>query len=124
MGGTLFHLTPYAVSALAGLKERLPRMGEYAAWARTLAGELTQRGLKVNPEPPHTNTFQVFAESPPEEIVERRIAFMEREKVDPCGGWWESRVPGTAMTEVAVHDAALSHEPAQVADWISEIALG
>ena len=34
MGGTLFHLTPFAVSALAGLRDRLPRMGEYAAWAR------------------------------------------------------------------------------------------
>ncbi len=36
MGGTLFHLTPYAVTALAGLKERLPRMGEYAAWSRSV----------------------------------------------------------------------------------------
>jgi threonine aldolase len=124
MGGTLFHLTPYAVSALVGLKERLPRMGEYAAWARSLAAELSERGLKVSPDPPHTNTFLVFADSSPDEIVERKIAFMERERLEPCGGWWESRVPGTAMTEVAVHDAALSHEPAQVAGWIMEIAQG
>jgi threonine aldolase len=124
MGGTLFRLTPYAVSSLAGLKERLPRMGEYAAWARELAAALTERGLKVNPDPPHTNTFQVFAEGEPDGIVERKIAFMEREKVDPCGGWWASQVPGTAMTEVAVHGAALAHEPKQVATWIAEIALG
>jgi threonine aldolase len=124
MGGTLFHLTPYAISALAGLEERLPRMGEYAAWAQSLAAELTQRGMKVNPEPPHTNTFQVFAEGAPEEIVERKIAFMEREKIDPCGGWWESRVPGTSMTEVAVHDAALEHDPGRVAGWIAEIVSG
>jgi hypothetical protein len=49
---------------------------------------------------------------------------MEREKVEPCGGWWDSGVPGVCQTEVAVHDAALAHDPAQVAAWIAEIALG
>ena len=49
MGGTLFHLTPFAVSALAGLRDRLPRMGEYAAWARDLATELSARGLRADP---------------------------------------------------------------------------
>ena len=124
MGGTLFHLTPYAVSALAGLEERLPRMGEYAAWARSLAAELARRGVRVNPDPPHTNTFQLFGEGTPEEVVERKIAFMERAKVEPCGGWWASGVPGVVTSEVAVHDAALGHDPAQVASWIAEIALG
>jgi threonine aldolase len=122
MGGTLFHLTPYAVSALVGLRDRLPQMPEYAAWARSLAAQLTERGVKVTPDPPHTNTFLIFAEGAPEEIVERKIAFMEREKVEPCGGWWPSSVPGIAMTEVAVHDAALGHEPARVAGWIAEVA--
>ena len=124
MGGTLFHLTPYAVSALAGLEQRLPQMGEYVAWARSLAAELTQRGITVKPAPPHTNTFQLFAQGTPEEIVERKIAFMEREKVEPCGGWWPSQVPGFAMSEVAVHEVALGHDPAKVAGWIAEIARG
>jgi threonine aldolase len=124
MGGTLVSLTPYAVSALAGLERRLPRMGEYVAWARSLARELSARGLKVAPDPPHTNTFLVFAHGDPKDIVERKIAFMEREQTDPCGGWWEARVPGVAMTEIAAHEAALAHDPAQVAAWIAEIALG
>jgi threonine aldolase len=122
MGGTIFHLTPYAVSALAGLEERLPRMSEYVAWAGSLAAELTQRGLKVNPDPPHTNTFLLFAAGAPDAIAERKLAFMEREKVEPCGGWRPSQVPGIAVTEVAVHDAALEHDPARVASWIVEIA--
>jgi hypothetical protein len=49
---------------------------------------------------------------------------MEREKIEPCGGWGKSRVPGTVMTEVAAHDAALEHDPAQVAAWIAEIVQG
>jgi len=124
MGGTLFHLTPYAVSALAGLEDRLPQMGEYASWARALAAALTEQGLTVTPDPPHTNTFLLFAEGDPEAIMERKLAFMEREKIEPCGGWWPSQVPGTVMTEVAAHDAALAHDPATVAAWILEVLRG
>jgi threonine aldolase len=124
MGGTLFHLTPYAVSALVGLTERLPRMGEYVEWARSLAVELTERGLRVSPDPPHTNTFLVFADGEPDVIAERKADFMERRRIEPCGGWRPSQVPGIAMTEVAAHDAALEHDPALVASWIAEIAQG
>jgi threonine aldolase len=124
MGGTLFHLTPFAVSALAGLRDRLPRMGEYAAWARSLAGELSARGLRPYPDPPHTNTFLVHAEGDEDTVMERVVAFMERERLQPCGGWWEAPVPGFVVTEVAVHDAALPHDPAQVADWFVEVTRG
>jgi hypothetical protein len=34
------------------------------------------------------------------------------------------RVPGIAMTEVAAHDAALEHDPVQVAAWMAEIVHG
>ena len=71
MGGTLFGMTPYAVSALVGLRDRLPRMGEYVAWARELAAELVAAGLRVNPDPPHMNTFEVFADAPLPDVKER-----------------------------------------------------
>jgi threonine aldolase len=124
MGGTIFHLTPLAVSALVGLRDRLPRMGEYAAWARKLATELPAVGLRPWPDPPHTNTFQVSVEGDPDEIIGRVIEFMERERLQPCGGWMAADVPGFATTEVAIHDAALEHDPAQVATWLGEVTHG
>jgi len=124
MGGTLFHLTPFAVSALAGLRDRLPRMGEYAAWARALATEASAVGLRPWPEPPHTNTFLIHAEGEEDAVTERLISFMEREKIQPCGGWGAADVPGFVVTEVAVHDAALVHDPAQVAAWLREVTHG
>ena len=54
-------------------------MGEYLAWARTLAAELTQRGLRVHPEVPHISTFEVYADGPADAINERLVALMERE---------------------------------------------
>jgi threonine aldolase len=124
MGGTLFHLTPFAVSALAGLRDRLPRMGEYAAWARAFAVEASAVGLRPWPDPPHTNTMLIHAEGEENAVLERVISFMEREKVQPCGGWQTADVPGFVVTEVAVHDAALKHDPKQVAAWLAEVTRG
>jgi threonine aldolase len=119
MGGTLFHLTPYAVLALAGLREHLPRMGEYVAWARVLAEHLVAAGIRVNPNPPHTNTFELFADGEPDAINERAIAFMERTSIQPCGAWRPGEVPGSATCEVAVHASALPRDPAVVGSWLS-----
>ena len=122
MGGTLFHLTPYAVAALAGLREHLPRMGEYVAWGRALAEHLVAAGITVNPSPPHTNTFELFAEGEADAVNERAIAFMERTLIQPCGTWRPADVPGWATCEVAVHASALPREPAEVSAWLSEVA--
>ena len=112
MGGTLMRLTPFALGGLLGLHDELPRMGEYLAWARTLAAELTQRGLRVHPEVPHISTFEVYADGPADAINERLIVLMEREHAVLCFPWRATDAPGTAMTEVAFYGAALDFEPA------------
>ena len=121
MGGTLFHQTPLAVSALAGLRDYLPQMPAYVAWARTLALALVEAGVKVNPDPPHTNTFELFVEGVPDAINERAIAFMERTRIQPCGLWRPAAVPGVATCEVAVHEAALPRDPGEVASWLIDV---
>ena len=122
MGGTLMRLTPFALGGLLGLQEELPRMEEYLAWARSLAAELTQRGLRIHPEEPHICTFEVYAEGSAEAINERLLTLMKRERTMPTFPWRSTDAPGTAMTEVAFYGAALAFEPAQVADWIAEVA--
>ena len=122
MGGRLYRMTPYALPALLGLRDRLPRMGEYVAWARAFATELVAAGLRVNPEPPHINTFQVFARAPRTAVEERLAVFMERERIQPCGSWADTGVPGVCTTEFAAYDAALEHDPAKVAGWFAELA--
>ena len=124
MGGTLFHLTPLAVSALAGLREHLPRMAEYAAWSRSVASELVAAGVRVNPDPPQTNTFELFATGEADDINQRVISFMERTSIQPCGAWRPADGPGLATCEVAVHGAALPRKPAEVAAWLTEVVGG
>ncbi len=121
MGGTLFGMTPYALSALVGLRDELPQIGDSVSWAASLAGELVERDLRVQPGPPHTNTFLVFADGDPEAIMTRVTEFMEKERVMPCGSWWAARAPGVAMTEVTIHGAALDKDPATVAGWYADL---
>jgi threonine aldolase len=124
MGGTLFGMTPYALSALVGLRDELPLIGDSVAWARSLAGELVGRGLRVQPDPPHTNTFLIFADGDPDAITERVAEFMEKEHVQPCPPWWAARAAGVAMTEVTIHRAALDKDPATVAGWYADLVAG
>lgn len=120
LGGTIFRTTPYAVAALVGLRTHLPRMGEYVAWARSLAAKLAAHGLRVRPDPPHTSTFHLFADVAPDLANQRVVEFMERESVVPLGMWREADVPGMAMTEVTVLSAALEHDPGVVAGWYAD----
>lgn len=121
MGGTLYRLAPYAAAALVGLRDQLPRMGEYVAWAQSFASALVDEGLRVEPDPPQTNTFLVFAPGDADEVNERLLAFMERELLQPCGAWRAADVPGWVVTEMAVQSASLEHDPATVAGWWREI---
>jgi hypothetical protein len=121
MGGTLFGMTPYALSALVGLRDELPQIGDSVAWARALADELVGRGLRLQPAPPHTNTFLVFADGDADTITGRVVAFMEREGVAPSGPWRPAQAPGVAMTEVTIHGAALDKDPAMVAGWYADL---
>lgn len=121
MGGTIFRSTPEALSALAGLREHLPRMAECLAWARSLADELPRRGITPNPGPPHTPTFEAWAAGDAGAVNERLLGFMERERLELSGPWSASDEPGRLRTELMVARPALDHDPAQVADWLAEV---
>jgi threonine aldolase len=124
MGGTIFRSTPEALAALAGLRDLLPRMGECLAWARALAAELPAHGISPNPGEPHTSTFLLHAAGDEDAVNERLLRVMERERLQLCGPWWESREPGRVMTEVMVSTPALAHEPARVAALLGEVVVG
>jgi threonine aldolase len=124
MGGTIFRSTPEALAALAGLRDLLPRMGECHAWARALAAELPAYGITPNPTEPHTSTFRLHAAGAQDEVNERLLAVMERERLQVSGPWSDSREPGRVTTEVAVSTPALAHDPARVAGLLGEIVNG
>ena len=108
-GGTLFSLLPYAVGARDGLRRRLPRMTSYGARARELAAGLDSLdGVRVHPNPPHTNAFCVYADIPVDLLVEATLRMMETDQVALAFWWRPADVPGWTMTELNVGDATLA----------------
>lgn len=108
-GGTLFTLLPYAVGARLGLAQRLPRMAAYLERARELAAGLDSvDGVRVLPQPPHTNAFRVFVDATPERLDDEVVRVMTDDRVALAHGWGACEVPGWSMTELTVGDATLA----------------
>jgi threonine aldolase len=124
MGGTLMRLTPYALGGLLGLRDELPRMGEYLAWARQLAAALAAKGITVEPEGPHVTTYFIHAPHPADEVNERLLAVAERESVVLTGPFRPADVPGHSVTEVALYGAAVEHDVDVVAEWFATVIDG
>jgi threonine aldolase len=110
-GGTLFSMLPYAVGARDGLHRRLPLMASYRARARGLAAGLDALdGVRVHPNPPHTNAFRVFVDLPVQVLDEATLRMMETDQVAMAFWWRPAEVPGWSMTELNVGDATLAWE--------------
>ena len=124
-GGNLFVLLPYAVGARDGLRCRLPLMPAYAERARDLAAGLSAfDGVRVHPEPPHTNAFRLFVDVPHEHLAEAGLRIAEETRTALVLGWGAADVPGWSMTEITVGDATLAWSlDEQVAALESQIAL-
>jgi len=120
MGGTIFRMTPEAVSALVGLRDRLPLMGECVAWARALAAALPP-GVTVHPEVPLANTFELYAAGDADAVNERLIDFMTEHKPALTHPWRATDEPGRITCELAIGDAALDLDPAQIARRIGDL---
>lgn len=124
MGGTVFSMMPDAVAALRGLDRELPRMAEYHRCAVLLASRLEARGIRVTPQPPHTNAFRVHVERAVDDLNERRVAAMEREHVRLSPPWSGSDVPGWSWTELVVGPATTEWDLDEAADALARVFMG
>jgi threonine aldolase len=121
LGGNLFTMLPYAVSARTGLRELAPRMAEFHTRAGELAKELTAAGFRVYPEPPHTNAFRVFAERDAVRLNTAAVERMERTRESICPGWTAADVPGWSWTEVAVGPVTMDWPVREAVEALSEL---
>lgn len=123
MGGTLFTLMPYAVAALRGLEDELPRMAEFHHRATELASRLEERGIRVHPSPPHTNAFRILVEQDPDVLGERMVAVMEQEHLAVTALWNRADVPGWAWTEFTVGSATMEWDVDEAVERVAGIVL-
>ncbi|GAA0497289.1 threonine aldolase family protein [Streptomyces olivaceiscleroticus] len=131
-GGLPLQQWPVALAALTGLDRELPRLPEYVAHAKVIAGALreglAEHGVpwfRVHPDPPHTHDFRVWLPYAPEVVEEASLRLAEDTRTALFRRWWGGGVPGTATTEVQVASAALSWTAADVrgvlADFLARV---
>jgi threonine aldolase len=124
-GGTLWTMLPYAVSALRGLREELPRMAEYHQRALLMAELLAAKGIRTFPVVPHCNAFRLFVEAPGDDMSERVVHAMEHEHlgVTPLGQD-SADVPGWSWTEFTVGPATMQWSPERAVHVLARVLLG
>lgn len=102
-GGTLVHLWPIAISAGAGLDRHLAHIHDYHRRAVEVAGLLSAHsGVRITPDPPHTNMMHVFIAGDHDRLVERHTSVSERlgralfRSLLPTGvpDWWSFEITG------------------------------
>jgi threonine aldolase len=116
-GGTVYHLTAEAVSALAGLNDQLPIVADTVAWARAFAAELPAF-IAVQPGVPHANQFLAYAAGDADAVNERLLALIEERRIG-LPAWHAAQEPGRITTEFTVSRAALKLDPAEMAALVA-----
>jgi len=116
-GGTVYHLTAEAVSALAGLRDQLPIVADTVGWARAFAAELPSF-IAVQPGVPHANQFLAYAAGDADAVNERLLALIEERRIG-LPAWRAAQEPGRITTEFAVSRAALKLDPARMAALVA-----
>jgi threonine aldolase len=107
LAGNLFTAFPYVLSAMSGLDKHLPRMAAYRERALGLAQALARvPGVRVAPEPPQTNAFQVHLPVDKPRLDTALAAHAEAHGFWIAGRSAVSIWPGHSMIEVVVGDAA------------------
>jgi threonine aldolase len=123
LGGTIYRTTAEAVSALLGLRDRLPVVADTVAWARAFAVGLPSH-VTAQPDVPHTSQFKLYAVAEADMVNERVLALVQEHRVG-LPAWRGTQEPGRISTELMVTGAALGLDPAETAALVgSAINLG
>jgi threonine aldolase len=121
-GGFLWAAFPYVISGLEGLRHHLPRMRHYVERARSIASALTTLpGVRIVPEPPETNGFQLYLPASPASLDRAHLDLAERERTWLFGGFAATMFPDLAISEISVGDAAEDWTDAEIVDAVGRL---
>ncbi|TDW14392.1 threonine aldolase family protein [Kribbella kalugense] len=121
LGGNLYSLFPYAVSAREGLRTVLPLMDDLYQRAVEVAMALQSEGFRVFPEPPHTNSFRLYAPRAADAIERAAVERMERTHESLSGPWQPADVPGWSWIELVVTPNSLTWQVDEIAKAFGEL---
>lgn len=114
-GGNLVTQSPFVLSARAGLRERLPRVPAYVRRAQAIAAVLSRiEGVRISPSPPQTNMMHAYLPGDAEKLLNEAAAIARDEGVCLFTRPRATPVPGYAIIELAIGEAAMALDDALV----------
>ena len=122
LGGNLVSMWPMVLSARRGLRLRLPRVPGYCARARSVARILAALpGVRVLPDPPHTNMFHVSLPVPVDALLDASAAVARDRGLSLITYAWSTDLPDACRTEITLGDAASEIDDAELAEAFAEL---
>ena len=121
-GGRLRTLSPYLVSARSGMQRVLPQIDGWVARAQEVAAVMAgHERIRIKPDPPHANFFQLFIQGDHEELTERHLALAEETGTFLFYGLKPSEVPGVAVTEIHCWENAMRFDLAALRSFLERL---
>lgn len=123
-GGTLFALWPYAASAIAALRARLPKMPAYYEHALAIADALRGvDGVEIVPDPPQTPMMHLLLRTTEDHFIETARGLAEAEDLWTWPGSVASDNPAVRKAELTVGDATMDFKPEEVAGILGQFVV-
>jgi threonine aldolase len=122
LGGAIPDAWPFALAALIGLDEILPRMAAFRDHAVAIAGALTSGGaVGVVPDPPHTPLMHVLLPVPADAAEAASKALVEEQGLHLFTRARGESVPGRCRVELMVGENTMEFTPAEVAALFADV---
>jgi threonine aldolase len=121
-GGDLPCAFPMIISALDGLRNTLPLMGEYFRHACAIAQAIEATpGLRVFPAEPHCNSFQVHFCAGAEAMQQAALSLAKERGVWLFGYFAQGLLAQTSSAELTVGRATMAWTPGDIASALAEL---
>lgn len=122
-GGRLFAMWPYAASALAALRVRLPLMSEYYQHALAIAEALGDLpGVDVLPDPPQAPMMHLQLSITAAALENRAVEIATEDKIWTFPRPFATVSPTLQRIEFSVGDATMDFTPSEVRHLIEALA--
>jgi threonine aldolase len=123
LGGNMARGWPVALAADRGLDDLLPRMPEFLARARVVAGLLTGvAGVQVVPDPPQTPLFHVHLDAAPEAVEAAAAELAAQRRIHTFGRVRTSTSPRSCSFEITVGEQFDDFTDEEVAEHLATMA--
>ena len=121
-GGNLVQLYPYVIAAREGLRQRLPKFGQYHERAVRIAEALSVvPGVAVKPNPPQTNMMHVYLRGDQERLKAAALDIAREEKVALFSWLAPTDLPDRWMFELTAGDGAETLTDEEITNYFRRV---